>query len=386
MNTFRALLFLLAFATAGGCWGGGGSTGNAGPGGQVAAAVTGGGRVLLDPFATTAVALGIIVLANTLPVGTADGDIRFRLPANSDVDPEVDEVTLAPGETRQVFVRALVPVLAVLTLVVIAEYVVSGLVRDFTVSWQNAAADSNALGILGALYPTQLTALFFLSAILSPIGILTRHSSALVPPKLPLLNTDVRMFGAMFFFFTLARLQQLFDGTLDNVTFPVGQGAEGYTVKATPSVPLAEGDYCLFWHSVAEDIPLADATQQYQFAFVMDSDANASNNYVASPNFPNDFFAGTDRWYELNYTPANGWTLRCRVVGPGNSVNTVASAAHVIVRGDTMLLLVPRSEFAVARPPFRVTTFCHTGDYGIPAPHDWSGDPTPTVAEPLHAW
>ena len=119
---------------------------------------------------------------------------------------------------------------------------------------------------------------------------------------------------------------------------------------------------------------------------MLDSDASPANNYVASPQFQDDFFQGTDRWYELGYAPATGWTLRCRVVGAGNSISTVPSAARAILSGDTLLLVVPRSELGVPNPPFRATTFSHAGDFGQNPPYDWSGDPTPTVAEPLRSW
>ena len=61
----------------------------------------------------------------------------------------------------------------------------------------------------------------------------------------------------------------------------------------------------------------------------------------------------------------------------------VASAARVIIRGNAMLLVVPRSEFKVDKPKFRVTSFAHKGDFGIKPPHVWSGDPTPAVDQPL---
>ena len=153
-----------------------------------------------------------------------------------------------------------------------------------------------------------------------------------------------------------------------------------------PSVPLSQGEYCTFWMSVSEDIPIADPAKHYQYAFVMDSDTNPANNYTASPNFPNDFFQGTDRWYELAYAPQTGWQLRCKVVGPGNTITTTASAAHAVIRGDSIVLFVPRSEFVVSNPPFRATSFCHNGDFGLNPPHVGAGDPTPTVVEALHAW
>lgn len=389
MNLLRSGLLLFALLFVGGCFhssGGSGTPGGAGPG-SVSATVTGGGRVLLSPLAVAAVALGTIVLTNTFAAGTVDGDIRFRV-QGTDIEADQSEVVLAPGESRQVFVRALpaAVLLATLSVVVIAELVVSGLVQNFTIEWVNAAFNSD-VGAMFALFGNpQLQLLWFTATVLAPIAVLTRHSSALVPPKLPSLITEIRLMGAMVLFWSLAQLAATFEGTQDNVPFPDGPGPNGYTVAATPTLPLTEGEYCTFWMSVSEAVPLNDQTQRYTYAFVMDSDANVANNYVASPSFPNDFYDGTDRWYELNYTPAGGWSATCKTVGAGNTISTVPTAARFIVRGDSILLFVPRSEFVLNNPPFRATSFCHTGDFGISPPHSWSGDPTPTVAEALHAW
>ena len=95
--------------------------------------------------------------------------------------------------------------------------------------------------------------------------------------------------------------------------------------------------------------PPSYPAQRFQYAFVMDSDTNPAYNYVPAASFPNDFFAGTDRWYDLTYAPATGWQLACKQVGAGNAVTTVASGARAILRGDTLLLLVPQSEFAATR-------------------------------------
>ena len=149
---------------------------------------------------------------------------------------------------------------------------------------------------------------------------------------------------------------------------------------------MPAGEYITFWMSVSDDIPLASPTELYQYAFVCDSDADVGNNFVPAPAFPDDFFGGTDRWYELNYAPGTGWSLRCRVVGAGNVITTVASSARAIIKGDSIVLVAPRSEFGVPNPPFRASTFAHLGDFGQNAPFTWSGDPTPTVAEGLQTW
>jgi len=104
------------------------------------------------------------------------------------------------------------------------------------------------------------------------------------------------------------------------------------------------------------------------------------------PAFQDDFFKDTDRWYEFNYAPNDTWVPTCKQIRPGNAISLVASGVKAIIRGDSIVLVVPASEFVVTNPPFRVSTFAHTGDFGQSPPFTWSGDPTPTVAEGLHSW
>lgn len=355
----------------------------------VAASVLGGGRLFLDPFASRLL-IGSIVLQNTLAAGIDGGDIVFRIQPEPGMEPEETEVVVPAGQQRTVPVFTTLVAAAVLQLTVFANYSRGGTERPFPLVWNNEAADNRALALLALVAGqpiTSLAALWYASALLAPVGVLTNNSNRNVVQRVPALAQDIRLYAALIFFVALADLQGAFGGgPADGAVFPPGAGPEGFTVAATPSAPLAGGEQCFFWFAVREPIPLADPQQLFQYAFVVDSDTNPANNWVASPAFADDFFAGTDRWYELNYTPAGGWQMRCRQVGPGNTLTTVASAARVILSGDTMLLVVPRSEFAVANPPFRATTFAHLGDFGQNPPFTWSGDPTPTVAEGLRSW
>ncbi|MBX3464149.1 MAG: hypothetical protein KF830_13325 [Planctomycetes bacterium] len=357
----------------------------------VAASVLGGGRVALDPLAATAV-LGALLLQNTLPAGTADGDIRFQIEAPPGVGVAEDEVFLAPGQQRSIPVLTTTVTQAVLLLTVVATYVRGGLERQFPIEWRNAAANSSALALVELLAQTQLAALWFTNFFLAATGLPTRNSNPAVPERIPAAAQEIRSYGALLVLLTLVQLQAAFsgpfafDGTDGVPTFPIGDGPEGFTVAADPAADLAAGEHCLFWLSTEAAIPLADPTQRFQYAFVVDTDTAPGNNFVPATSFPDDFFGGTDRWYELDYDPSNGWRLRCRVVGLGNSITTVPSAARAILSGDTLLLVVPRSEFVVANPPFRATTFAHLGDFGQNPPFTWSGDPTPPVAAGLQSW
>ena len=387
MNTRRLSIFLLVVVALFGC--------RRNSKGQlvvdvpavVAATVLGGGPLLLDPLATARMSLGWVTLRNDEAPGVEGRDIEFRVDCPPGYEASQYDAVLAPGEELAVEIFTTLVVAAILTVDVFAKYVRGSAERGFPIEWQNLAAGSRAFALLSLVSLPVFAVLWFTSAVLAPVGVLTHNSNPLVPRRVPALAQDVRLFGAVIGFLTLVQIAALFgNGALDDETFPPGQGPNGFTVAATPSAPMAAGEYVAFWMSVSADIPLDSQEELFQYAFVCDTDADPSNNYVPSPAFPDDFFGGTDRWYELSYAPSTGWTLTCKVVGPGNSITTVASGAKAILSGDTLLMLVPRSEFVVSNPPFRATTFAHKGDFGQVPPYDWSGDPTPTVDEGLQTW
>jgi hypothetical protein len=389
MRNRSLVLSLLALLLFSGCNSGRrtGSVGNNLPA-LVAATVLGGGRVALDPFAAQ-VFLGTLLLTNTLGADFVGGDIRYSLTMPAGVTADVPDGVIQPGQQCAVQVFTTQVAVAVISLTVLTNWTAGGSERSFAIQWLNEAAGSRAAALVTLIGAAQLAALWYPSLALYPVGVLTNNSNRLVPQRVPNAAQEVRMLGALLAIFTLLQLEAAFGSPLDGAatpTFPTGQGPNGLTVVATPQAPMLPGEYAVFWLSTQAEIPLADPSRFYPYAVVVDSDASPANNYVASPALQDDFVQGTDRWYEMGYSPANGWTLRCRVVGAGNSITTVPSAARAILSGDTLLLLVPRSEFVVQNPPFRATTFSHAGDFGQNPPYDWSGDPTPTVAEPLRSW
>ncbi len=110
-----------------------------------------------------------------------------------------------------------------------------------------------------------------------------------------------------------------------------------------------------------------------------------SNNYQASPDYPNDFFQDTDLWYEAAYDPASGWRLNVTDAADV-SVISIPSDARIIMYGNVLVLVVPRSELSVTAPDFRITAFRHGGDYGMNAPHDYSGSIWPSVEDGLETF
>lgn len=353
----------------------------------IAAAVLGGGDVLLNPVATTALLVGVIQLRNETAVGTVNGDMEFRVDCPAGCSADQETVVLRPGEVASVQIFTTLVLAAVLTVDVFARYLAGTSERAFPVAWNNLGFQNAAFATLTLISLPIFAVLWSASAVLSTVGVETKQSNPLVPRRVPALAQDVRLFGAVIGVLTVIQLVALFGGLGDGpVEFPEGQGPNGYTVSASPGETLQEGEYITFWMSVSDDIPLASTTEFFQYAFVCDSDANPANNFVPAPAFPDDFFGGTDRWYELNYSPTNGWALTCKQVSTSNSISIVPSGARAIIQGDSIVMVVPRNEFSVPNPPFRCSTFAHLGDFGQNPPFTWSGDPTPTVEEGLHTW
>ena len=217
-----------------------------------------------------------------------------------------------------------------------------------------------------------------------------------MPQKIPPASwTEISHYGVMEMTFTAEQLANLFggsevaQGTPTNPTFPPGLGQQGaFTVKPNSSLDLPAGEYYVFHMTVEGELPVPtsnDPTVLYQYAFVMESDSDSDNNYETNDA---DYFNDTDRWYELDYTDALGWRLFVKQWNDDTEEpDEVDSSARVIFGQNCIVLVVPKSEFPLDRPPFRVTTFCHTGDFGVNGPpYSWSGDLHPssrTASRPI---
>jgi hypothetical protein len=234
-----------------------------------------------------------------------------------------------------------------------------------------------------------IQAVFLSTLVIALVGVAVLHTVLNVPSKIPTLSwTEISAYGLVTVFLTAALLVTLF-GQLQvqqtgDPVFPAGQGPDGFTVAANMPLQLAEGDFHIVHFSCEGVIPIVstDATVIYQYAFVFDSDGNTANNYSTANN---DFFNDTDKWYVMSYTDAAGWVLTVSTAFDGTIVE-VASAARVIIKDNAMTLVVPTSEFAVSDPNYRVTAFCHNGDFGINPPFNWSGDLHPPVADGLETF
>lgn len=179
---------------------------------------------------------------------------------------------------------------------------------------------------------------------------------------------------------TQAHLDALF-GT--GGSFPCGDGPNGRTLCSPYGT--YPGQFLLLGAAFEAAIPMSDPSNLYQYGFVFDADGSVSNNYQPPAQYADDLFKNTDRWYEANYAPAGGWSLKVSTAASGN-IQPAQSAARIVVSGNSMMLVVPADEFAVAKPGYRLTAFRHKGDYGANPPHDYDGSVWPLVNDPLAPW
>jgi hypothetical protein len=165
--------------------------------------------------------------------------------------------------------------------------------------------------------------------------------------------------------------------------FPCGEGANGTVLCGGAGLPPdASGDYLVLTMVLDAPVPVGDDELYEQYGFVFDQDGDTSNNFVASPSYPNDTYQGTDRWYQVLLSPGQAPRLEA-LDATGGSLFPVASAARAVINDDVIMLMVPADEMLASCPAFRMTAFTHHGDYGFEPPNFWAGDAEPPVDQPL---
>ncbi|MBK6696020.1 MAG: hypothetical protein IPG50_27995 [Myxococcales bacterium] len=204
-------------------------------------------------------------------------------------------------------------------------------------------------------------------------------SDPTIPPSPVFGGVDIIAMTYGLFVMDAAEHQKAFGNTI----FPCGDGVFGRTFCGTNAASTGAGDWLYASAIFGDEISLSDPNYHFQYAFVFDQDDNTSNNYPATPPYTADFFAGTDRWYEVGYTPAGGWQFKTRNANATSQITAFASAARFILAGNIMTLAVPKSEFASATPKMRATAFRHRGDYGLKPPYEYIADTHPAVGQPL---
>lgn len=112
---------------------------------------------------------------------------------------------------------------------------------------------------------------------------------------------------------------------------PRGEGPVGLTLCGTPGT-IAAGDYELVVATFGDDIPLDYAYSYFQHAVVFDADGDTDNNYEPPLQYVDDFFGGSDMWFQLFYDPALGFSLKV-VDARISTSNPVSSNARMVIAG-----------------------------------------------------
>lgn len=219
----------------------------------------------------------------------------------------------------------------------------------------------------------------FCEAFLPAVNEQIRHSSDTLLPKQPDRAWTILCATAAETVIRSSSPSFLWAAPTDRVP-ECGASERGLTICASDA-PFPDDSVVLLAMTFDGPIPLDDPDYHHQYGFVFDSDGDSTNNYQASPAYPNDFFKDTDRWYVLEYAPDLGWRFDVKTAFDGQIVD-VDSPARVTLSGSMLILVLPASEM-IDCAPYRMTAFTHKGDYGLEPPHEWSADTEPTVDKPL---
>lgn len=187
-------------------------------------------------------------------------------------------------------------------------------------------------------------------------------------------NTDMVRAGGAVIDISVDAAEYLF-GT--GGRYPCGMGTGGYTLCG--GLPFPAGPARVFVVDYDATLPPPSSGYHYQYGFVFDADGNTTNNYAAPSSFPMDLFDNTDVWFEAKLDATSmAWSFSSTLARNG-SLASQQTAARTIINGNSMIFVVPGSEFEVSVPGYRVTAFRHRGDFGIDPPHDFNGDVYPRV-------
>lgn len=132
------------------------------------------------------------------------------------------------------------------------------------------------------------------------------------------------------------------------------------TTVCAPDVVDIDGDLVVVAAIYSDDLPGPGATDHYTYAAVFESNDDPTDDWQFQGQFDWDYFIGTDRWYQIHWDPdAQTWSMTVtnalEAGGP--------SGARALIAGDTVIWLIPKSEFPAPIPEVRVTSFIHDGSF-----------------------
>jgi hypothetical protein len=153
--------------------------------------------------------------------------------------------------------------------------------------------------------------------------------------------------------------------TFGNTLFPCDSEIEGGFVVCTENyLPIEPGLVHIVMMHMEGEIPTANPDLFYTYSAVFDSDGDPANNFQFMDPYDWDFYQDTDLWYILDWWADRGvWTLE--VLDGTNNYSSIPSGARAVVMGKIVAFFIPASEFSIANPGFRVSTFAHDGTYNL---------------------
>ena len=164
--------------------------------------------------------------------------------------------------------------------------------------------------------------------------------------------------------------------------FPCGYTNSYDFTRCNTAGPTAPGEYIAVTVVLHGMVP-GFTEKWYQYAVVFDQDGDESNNFQAREPYTRDGMDNADRLYDVVHDPVHGWVARSGFYDPvTDQVYAHTTQARVIAHGNTIIVLIPKDEFTADLPKFRVTTFCHEGDFGLEG-GPFSGDHQSRVGDPL---
>lgn len=149
-----------------------------------------------------------------------------------------------------------------------------------------------------------------------------------------------------------------------NTLFECGTEVEGrLTICPDNALPFPAGEMVMLGMVLGDDVPLSDPDHFYFYTATFDSDGDTANNYVIFEPYNWDLLQGGDRWYSLEWYPEDGRWTAITSKTEGEFQELIAGAFRVVIDRNLIVFFIPVSEFEVARPGFRLTSFVSGGTF-----------------------
>jgi hypothetical protein len=342
------------------------------------------GRVCCDPANGPDQVVTVVTVRHTGDSGSSDVEVKFVPEADSILSAQPVVGVISRGEEIDIEVYASdcnfdVQEFRVRTYFVGQEGKTNLSVTTLLRVTNICSPDRPVVAALERLTPDGPIDTDFINAVtIEELGEAVEHGNVAILDKVPNQPlSEISTWGRISANYSSSELSDMFTG--GSPDFPLGNGANGWAYQGGISNSMSAGDYELVFVSFNGVFALTDTSRIWRFAVVADSDGQSDNNYVPPLAELNDPVKGTDSWYSLVHLPGNGWSFHLYLADGSE----VATSARVVLDGNALVFVIPKSEVNGPGAGFRITTFTHKGDFG--ANGDWSGDfhPKPPVLAPI---